>query len=291
MVAVAERRRTYQNRQGPTPRGQQGEPEEAKDVSHAERVRSFVLGHSTQPVLDASANNGAGWNGLTIVKLNKRHLARQRILTGAKRSAASDTFDTLRARMIKALRDNGWSRVAITSPTKGCGKTFTAANLAMSCARQTGLRSVLFDMDFRNPKLAGVLGVRPPGPFGEYLYDIEPPEAHLLRVEDNLAVALNDRAMAEPSDLLADDRTEATIAKMQEALTPDVVMFDMPPMLQFEDVRTFLPRVDAVLVVSGGKTTKAEEIREVERLLDGKVPLLGVVLNMAEGVSGKKGVY
>lgn len=232
--------------------------------------------------MEATLNSGAGWEGLTVAKLRPRHLARQRILTGAKKSAVTDSFDNLRARLVKALKDNGWNRVAITSPTKGCGKTFLAANLAMSCARQTGLRSVLFDMDFRDPKLATVLGLKPPGAFGEYLYDNQPPEAHLLRVESNLAVALNDRAMAEPSDLLMSDRTEMTIAKMQEALSPDVVLFDMPPMLVFEDVMTFLSRIDGVLVVSGGKTTKAEDIREVERRLDGKAPLLGVVLNMAE---------
>ncbi|QHQ34071.1 CpsD/CapB family tyrosine-protein kinase [Algicella marina] len=261
-----------------------------RDASHAERVRSFVLGHSSQPpVMEAQIGGGAGWEALTQVQLKQRHLARNRILTGDKVTPVMESFDMLRARMVKALKDNGWNRVAITSPTKGCGKTFLAANLAMSCARQTGLRSVLYDMDFRNPKLGSVLGVRAPGPFNEYLYDGLAPESHLIRVADNLAVGLNDKAMAEPTDLLSSDKTEETIAKMQDALKPDVVLFDMPPMLVFEDVMTFLSRVDGVLVVSGGHTTKAEDIREVERRLEDKAPLLGVVLNMAEGVRKRRG--
>ena len=50
-------------------------------------------------------------------------LARNRIVTFADTDPAHATFDMMRTKILRMLRQNGWTSVAITSPTNGCGKT------------------------------------------------------------------------------------------------------------------------------------------------------------------------
>ena len=57
-----------------------------------------------------------------------------------------------------------------------------------------------------------------------------------------------------------------------------IVIFDMPPLLLADDVLTFAPQVDGVLlVVSEGMTQRASVEKAKELLAD--MNLLGVVLN------------
>ena len=80
-------------------------------------------------------------------------------------------------------------------------------------------------------------------------------------------------------------RVAATLAATWELYRPNVVIFDLPPMLTGDDVLAFLPNVDGVLLVVGGGETRAREIEECERLMADHTNFLGVVLNKAEGSS------
>ena len=44
-------------------------------------------------------------------------------------------------------------------------------------------------------------------------------------------------------------------------------------------------RLDGVLLISDGTQTMARHLRECERMLEGQVPLLGIVLNRARASS------
>src|SRR5690242_9058468 len=62
------------------------------------------------------------------------------------------SFDLLRTQTLQAMTANGWRLLAVTSPTAGCGKTFTAINLALSIARQPDSSVLLMDMDLQKPQ-------------------------------------------------------------------------------------------------------------------------------------------
>ena len=222
------------------------------------------------------------WARLRSVALDQRHLARRRVIGAGKRDPAQVAFDVLRTRLLQALKARGWHRVAITSPTQGCGKTFVAANLALSLSRQPSCRAVLMDLDLRDPSLAAVLGVRDPGSMRDFLTGVRPPEAHFLRVADNLAVGLNAAPTAGAAELLQEPAARGALDAMQAAFRPDVVLYDLPPALVCDDVIAFLPQVDCVLLVAGGGRTHAPDVKKCEALFADQTPLLGVVLNKAE---------
>jgi MinD-like ATPase involved in chromosome partitioning or flagellar assembly len=81
------------------------------------------------------------------------------------------------------------------------------------------------------------------------------------------------------ADLLHDRRTARTLDRMQDALAPDVVLYDMPAILEYDDLGAFLPQVDGVLLVADATRTLARQITECERRLEGKTHLLGIILN------------
>lgn len=221
------------------------------------------------------------WDRLRRVDLDPRHLARRRVVSASRTDPAHVAFDVLRTRLLQAIRARGWSRIAITSPTQGCGKTFVAANLALSLSRQASCRTVLMDLDLRIPALAGVLGIRDSGYIHHFLTGERSMESHLLRIRPNLAAGLNAEPVSDAAELIQEPATRAALDAMRAALRPDVVLYDLPPALSCDDVIAFLPQVDGVLLVAGGGLTKADDVRKCERLFAGQTPLLGVILNMA----------
>jgi Mrp family chromosome partitioning ATPase len=216
------------------------------------------------------------------VTLDRRHLARQRVIAADRVDPAHVAFDVLRTRLLQTLRARGWRRVAITSPTQGCGKTFVAANLALSLSRRASCRTVLMDLDLRIPSLAAVLGVCDVDYLHPFLAGKQPAEAHLVRPRPNLALGLNAGPVFDAAELLQEPATAQALMEMQAALEPDVVLYDLPPTLACDDVIAFLPQVDGVLLVAGGGITQAEDVRKCERLFADQAPLIGVILNMAE---------
>lgn len=232
------------------------------------------------------------WASLKRVPLDPVHLDRHRMISARREDPSHAAFDVLRTRLVQALVDNGWRKVAITSPTKNCGKSFIAANLALSLSRAETRRTLLLDMDLRNPSLAKLLGVRSPGPIGDLLRDRTRPDLHVVRFDENalgvgssLALALNDRVERDAAELMQAPEAAAALARMDALLQPDVVLYDLPPALYHDDVLAFRGQYDAVLLVVGGGITKPDEVTEVSRRLSDHTPLLGVVLNRAEGPS------
>ncbi|MGR3495354.1 CpsD/CapB family tyrosine-protein kinase [Citreimonas sp.] len=237
----------------------------------------------------ATARQSQVWDALDTFSASSAHLDRHRVVAALRDDAAHAAFDLLRTRLLHTLADRGWKRVAITSPTARCGKTFTAANLAISLSRQENCRTILLDLDLRRPSLHGTLGQASPASIGDMLRGDVAPADHLLRLGANdfdgghgLAVGFNGRRERFAAELMQDPRTARTLSRIEAEFNPDVMLFDLPPALYTDDVMALQPHFDGVIVVLGGGITTPKEVKAVERRLGDKVPLLGMVLNMAE---------
>lgn len=240
----------------------------------------------------------ANWDSLRDIPIVEAHLERKRVVTATRTDPAHTTFDVLRTRLLQAVQDKKIRRVAITSPTKDCGKTFTASNLALSLARQENFRTLLLDFDLRNPSLHKVFGLKNPGSIGDVLRGKVLPQDHLRCLGDNmihvsrkLAIGFNDQIESYASELLQDSMTESVLQEIEADFEPDIVLFDLPPALYYDDVIALKSVYDAVLLVIGGGTTTPKEIKQVEQRLGADTPLLGCILNNAEGVELERYSY
>lgn len=194
---------------------------------------------------------------------------------------ASKAFDQLRTRLLQTLRAKGWSRIAIAAPTYGCGSTFVSVNLGLSLARIPGSRTVLMDLNLRSPGIARALDVTAISEPREYLSGEVETSDYIVRVRDTLALGLASEPDQDASELLHDPCTGQVLDDMKDELNPDVILYDLPPILEHDDLAAFLPQIDGILLVSGGKTTTAADIEACERVFEGLVPVLGIILNQA----------
>lgn len=230
------------------------------------------------------------WNDMAHISVDEALLGRNLVITASRTDPSHSAFEVLRTRLVMALAEKGWTRVAVTSPTDGCGKTFTAVNLAIALSRYDSCRTILLDIDMRRPgNMARMLGARAPGSMADFLRGGRGVEAHLLRmgqnllkIGPNLAIGLNDRVESYASEILKHPDTSRVLERMTADLRPDVVLYDMPSMLAHDDVLAFRQHFDAVLLVSGGGITTADDLSEVMRRMGETIPLLGVVLNRGE---------
>jgi protein-tyrosine kinase len=222
------------------------------------------------------------WDSISPITLDAARLAGNGLFTQTSTNPAVSVFDMLRTRLLQALREKGWQRIAITSPTHGCGKSFVAANLALSLSRLPATRTVLMDLELRRPHLAGIFGMTDAAPLREFLTGEQPLESHFRRHGRNLGLALNSEPVEDPATVLQDPDTAMALDAMIQQLQPDAVIYDLPPALLSDDVMAMIPQIDAVLLVVDGTRSTAEDIKATERMLHGHVPLLGVVLNRAQ---------
>jgi protein-tyrosine kinase len=255
----------------------QDRPDELRDA-----MVTAVAKGPAQPPNRQRARVDDEWTSLQEMKLNPSRLDLHRIVAYSKTNPAHLAFDMLRTRILNVLRTNGWTRLAITSPTKSCGKTMVATNLAMSLGHQNDLRSMLFDVDLRMPKIASYLDAHDRFNVADFLQGRTDPKDYLRRVGTNLAVGLNTSPNDRPAELFHHERTAEVLSTMIARYRPNVVIYDLPPMLVSDDVMAFLPHVDCVLMVTAAGTTKPKEITDAEQLLGEQTNFLGVMLNKSK---------
>lgn len=228
------------------------------------------------------------WENLTQIRLNTANAPKNRIVT-FERGPEAGPFDMLRTRLLGQLAKNDWTRVAIVSPTSGCGKTTTSVNLAMSLARQSELRTVVCDLDLRRIGLGKMLGHIGTSSMGDVLSGKVEFENNAVRLGENLAFGLNNRPTPNPSEILQSEQASDVLDDIEASFRPDVMLFDLPPLMAADDNFGFLKNVDcAILLAEAGKTTM-KQIDITERQLSELTNVMGIVLNKSRYTSNVYG--
>lgn len=245
----------------------------------------------TEALVPLRANPTRVWESLSPVQLSGQTLIGNGLFPMPSNQPAGLAIDQLRSKILHGLAQQGWKRIAVTSPTHGCGKSFVATNLALSLARRPTSRTALIDLDLRRPHLANLLGLQDAPDLTEFLTGEQPLESIFRRYGRTLALGLNSTPVEMAAELLHSPDSALALSAMVEQLDPEVVIYDMPPALGTDDLLAIAPSVDAVLLVVDGTQTSPEDVRACERLFEGRLPLLGVVLNRAQDRAASRHVY
>ena len=222
------------------------------------------------------------WEGLPPLVIDHDAAANNRIITLNRSSPAHAAFDMMRTKLLRLLKENNWTSVAITSATPACGKTCIALNLAFSLANQRDCRTVLVDLDLRRPQIGKSLAIKNSGSMENFLKGDGGLRETFFRYGDNLAIAPNRQAVQYPAELLQSAVAAQSIQDMRKEIEPDVVLYDLPPMLSTDDVLAFLPNVDGVILVAASDQSTIAEVDICEQTLREKTNVLGVVLNKSQ---------
>lgn len=225
-----------------------------------------------------SANQASAWDGLPNFTAD-RHVFEAARIVSMTASREGPAFDVVRTKVLHLMKSNGWTRLAITSPTAGCGKSTVAMNLAFSLSRQKDRRTILCEADLRRPSMAKALGVPGRPSFARVLTGEQGFAENAMRFGDNLILALTVGAARHPAETLHGDVVPEILAQIESEYMPDLTIFDLPPLLVTDDALAFLVHVDCVLLVAAAEESTVGQIDHCEREIAARSTMLGVVLN------------
>lgn len=219
------------------------------------------------------------WAAMTPLAADPKRMQRERIVTFARQHPASQAFDIMRTKLLKDARNGHWRTIGVTAPTAGCGKATVAANLAVSLARHDQLRVGLIDLDLRHPRIAQIFGREGPYTTQQFLRGQCLMEDFLMRLGDNLAIGASTDSVICPAELLHGPGAAHMLERMREELGADLILYNLPPLLESDDCLGLLPLMETSLLVVGAEFSTIADIDVSERELQTATRLLGVVLN------------
>ena len=267
-------------------RARPGVADQSQTVAPSPQKPAAQAGQQTET---STTTDPALWAELEEFKPDADQMKRNRI-TAYMGGVDSAPFDLLRTRMLQQARQKGWRRVALVSPHADCGKSTTAANLAFSLARQKSLHSIVFDFDLRRSGLSRIMGQRLPASVSEVLRGEIPFSEQARRFRKNVAFGFhNGTKVANPSEVLQSPETTRILNEISDAYAPDVMLFDMPPIMASDDNFGFLQNVDCAIIMVTAEKTPISQIDVAERHVAELTNVMGVVLNKCRYTSGAHG--
>lgn len=194
------------------------------------------------------------------------------------RSPTAEAFRSLRTNLEFTNVDNAITRILVTSPGQGDGKTTVSTNLAAIIA-QGGKRVLLIDADLRKPKIHSIFGISNRVGLTTLFRAQIPLKSVMQQVEgtDGLFIVTSGKSPPNPSELLASAKMDHILREAGHEA--DVIILDSPPSL-VADFQVLAAKVDGVfLVIQPGYTHAQVALSTLERLNRVNAKILGIVLN------------
>ena len=169
--------------------------------------------------------------------------------------------------------------ILVTSSQPSEGKTTTAINTAFMLA-QTGAEVLIIDCDLRRPRLHTQFEVANSKGLTTWLSG-EKDLDNLLQSypkTPNLKILTSGPVPPNPAELLGSEEMRRLLSLLSERFAH--IIIDSPPAISFTDASILSTMVDGVmLVVHGGRSSRAVVRRAKQQLLDVGAHIFGVVLN------------
>jgi succinoglycan biosynthesis transport protein ExoP len=195
------------------------------------------------------------------------------------RSPIAESYRHLRTSLLLSSAGQPPKRILVTSSQPSEGKTTTAINTAFMLA-QTGVEVLIIDCDLRRPRLHTQFEVANSKGLTTWLSgekDLDSllqtyPKTHNLKILTSGPVPPN------PAELLGSEEMRRLLGILSERFAH--IIIDSPPAISFTDASILSTMVDGVmLVVHGGRSSRAVVRRAKQQLLDVGAHIFGVVLN------------
>ena len=185
------------------------------------------------------------------------------VIQAGRRSFIAEEFRKLRISLSFLGIDEHHKKILVTSGISGEGKSFIAANLAVSLSL-TGKKVVIVDLDLNNPTIAKILNIEPQEGMSEYLKGEKEPEEIIKRVKahENLFFISSGSLPDSPTELLANGRIKEMLQYLDNIF--DVVVIDTSPIVLVTDGYLLTGLCDATLYVVRHKYTPKMLIKRMD---------------------------
>lgn len=212
-------------------------------------------------------------------------LRRNRVITTLEDGRMVDSYKLLRTRVLRSMQQNGWNCLGVTSAGPNVGKTLTSVNLGISISLKDKLSAIVVDTDLRRPSVHNVFEFNPELGLEDYINHRASIQSLLICPGiDNFYILPNKGAReGMSSELLGSPKMLDFVEEVKAGDPSQIVVFDLPPVLVGDDVVSFAPHLDAVIVVIEDGKTQTPELMHTFELL-GETNILGTVLNKSNDV-------
>jgi capsular exopolysaccharide synthesis family protein len=169
--------------------------------------------------------------------------------------------------------------ILVTSSQPSEGKTTTAINTAFMLA-QTGAEVLIIDCDLRRPRLHAQFEVPNSKGLTTWLSGEKDLDNLLQKCPKtpNLKILTSGPVPPNPAELIGSEEMRRLLGQLSERFAH--IIIDSPPAISFTDASILSTMVDGVmLVVHGGRSSRAVVRRAKQQLLDVGAHIFGVVLN------------
>lgn len=227
------------------------------------------------------------WSQMDLLEVDPWRLERQRIIALGRNHPGAVAFDIMRTKALQDARENGWRTLGISAPTANCGKATVAVNLAISMAKHEKLRVALIDLDLSRPKIARIFGHSGRYTTEDFLGGECLIEDFLVRIGQNLALGASPHPCSPAAELLHGPSAAKVLARLRSDLGADVIIYNLPPLLEGDECIGLLPLMEASLLVVAAEQSAIDDIDVSERQMRERTRLLGVVLNKCRYTTGK----
>jgi capsular exopolysaccharide synthesis family protein len=195
------------------------------------------------------------------------------------RSPIAESYRHLRTSLLLSSAGQPPKTILVTSSQPSEGKTTTAINTAFMLA-QTGAEVLIIDCDLRRPRLHAHFGAPNTRGLTNWLSGETDVDSLLqtYALQSNLKFLTSGPVPPNPAELLGSDEMRRLLGVLTERFAH--VVIDSPPAISFTDASILSTMVDGVvLVVHGGRSSRAVVRRAKQQLLDVGAHIFGVVLN------------
>jgi len=189
----------------------------------------------------------------------------------------SEEFRSLRTSLAQVRATGSIRSILITSPARGEGKSFTAANLALAEAQLADNPTLVCDFDLRRPSLDRIFQLeRSPG-VSDYLMGRAELAEAIQRIDGHgLFVMTSGGPVMNPLELLHLEKTRRLLEILSGRFR--CVILDSPALLLASDASLLASLVDGTLLVARLGASKREAIGQAVQALS-RNNLLGIIAN------------
>ena len=195
-------------------------------------------------------------------------------------SVEAEIFKILRTNILFPKTGHPPRTIMVTSAIPGEGKSFVAANLAISIAQGIEEHVLLMDCDMRRSSIHRRFGYRDKVPgLSDYLSKKQPLERLLKKtIVEKLTLLPGGTPPHNPAELLSSQAMKNLLRETRERYEDRYIIVDSPPPQLTAETAALAKTIDAIIVVVKYDSTPKDLVKElIEKM--GREKVIGVVMN------------
>ncbi|MEW6380228.1 MAG: polysaccharide biosynthesis tyrosine autokinase [bacterium] len=215
------------------------------------------------------------------VEIPQDILKEKRLIALFDDSPVASRYKVLKTQILQRVKPPGLNTLLVTSAIEGEGKSLTAANLAISLAKELYHTVLLVDADLRMPSLRSLFGLHQVKGLSDFFLEGAPLAELLISPGiDKLTLLPGHESLDNSAEVINSPKMKHLVEEMKSRYGDRYIIFDSAPLIGYADSLVLSRYVDGViLVVEYGKTVR-DQLEKALQLLQGS-NLIGTVLNKA----------